>query len=69
VPELREEVESIIATEGWGKAATEKMHKLDSFIKESQRFFGLGVCERVFYACVFDDNSYSIFSDYDSQGS
>ena len=34
---LREEVESIIAEEGWSKASIGKMRKLDSFLKESMR--------------------------------
>ena len=40
---LREEVESITATEGWTKAAMGKMWKLDSFLKESQRYNGIGL--------------------------
>lgn len=34
---LREEVEEIIRREGWTKAGIDQMHRLDSFIKESQR--------------------------------
>jgi len=34
---LREEVEEIVKSEGWTKTALGKMHKLDSFIKETQR--------------------------------
>ncbi|EMD34619.1 hypothetical protein CERSUDRAFT_86021 [Gelatoporia subvermispora B] len=41
VQPLREEVESIIAREGWTKAALMKMWKLDSFMKESQRVNGI----------------------------
>ena len=40
---LREEVEAITAAEGWTKAAMGKMRKLDSFLKESQRFNGIGL--------------------------
>ncbi|TBU58191.1 cytochrome P450 [Dichomitus squalens] len=40
---LREEVESITAVEGWTKAAMGKMWKLDSFLKESQRYNGIGL--------------------------
>jgi len=32
-----EEAERIVAEEGWTKAAVSKMHKIDSFIRESQR--------------------------------
>lgn len=37
IPELREEIESVIATDGWTKTALGKMSKLDSAIKESMR--------------------------------
>ncbi|KAF9233835.1 cytochrome P450 [Melanogaster broomeanus] len=39
---LREEVEAIVKTEGWTKAALMNMHKIDSFLKESQRLEGVG---------------------------
>ncbi|KAI0292779.1 cytochrome P450 [Russula brevipes] len=39
---LRQEVEAVIAEEGWTKAGMDKMHKVDSFLKESQRLDGLG---------------------------
>lgn len=42
---LREEVESITQTDGWTKAALDKMWKLDSFIKESTRLDGILACE------------------------
>lgn len=38
---LREEIEAVIAEEGWTKVAMTKMHKLDSFFKESQRYNGI----------------------------
>ena len=37
VEALRDEVKPIIESEGWSKAALDKMHKVDSFLKESQR--------------------------------
>ena len=37
VQELREEVDAVVQAEGWTKAAIDKMRKLDSFIRESQR--------------------------------
>jgi len=40
---LREEVESVVKEEGWTKEAMNKMIKLDSFLKESQRLKGLRV--------------------------
>ncbi|KAI0320027.1 cytochrome P450 [Amylostereum chailletii] len=41
VKPLREEIESIVAEERWSKAGFGKMHKLDSFMRESQRFNSL----------------------------
>ncbi|KAI5119872.1 hypothetical protein M0805_008543 [Coniferiporia weirii] len=38
---LREEAERVIETEGWTKAAMGKMRKIDSFLKESQRYSGI----------------------------
>jgi hypothetical protein len=40
---LREEVEEIVKSEGWAKTALDQMHKLDSFIRESQRLHALGI--------------------------
>jgi hypothetical protein len=37
VEPLRQEVEAVIAEEGWTKAGMDKMHKIDSFVRESQR--------------------------------
>lgn len=37
---LREEISTIVEAEGWNKASIEKMRKLDSFVKESQRVHG-----------------------------
>ncbi|KAF8507441.1 cytochrome P450 [Gautieria morchelliformis] len=39
---LRNEVETIVAEEGWTKSSLTRMRKLDSFFKESQRMNGLG---------------------------
>ncbi|KAJ7666364.1 cytochrome P450 [Mycena rosella] len=39
---LREEVERVIAAEGWTKSALGHMHKIDSFLRESQRLGGVG---------------------------
>ena len=38
---LREEVNTAIKEEGWTKAGIDKMHKIDSFLRETQRFDGL----------------------------
>jgi hypothetical protein len=40
--ELREEIESLVAEEGWKKSTVMKMRKLDSFLKESTRIHSLG---------------------------
>ncbi|KAI0741311.1 cytochrome P450 [Daedaleopsis nitida] len=40
---LRDEIEPIIAAQGWKKAAIHKMYKVDSFLKESQRVNGIGL--------------------------
>ena len=37
VEPLRHEVETTVAEEGWTKAAMDKMHKIDSFLRETQR--------------------------------
>ncbi|KAI0284729.1 cytochrome P450 [Russula brevipes] len=39
---LRQEVEAVIAEEGWTKAGVDKMHKIDSLLRETQRVDGLG---------------------------
>ncbi|KAI0795967.1 cytochrome P450 [Abortiporus biennis] len=39
---LREEIEPIVESRGWDKDAIESMTKLDSFLRECQRFYGLG---------------------------
>ena len=38
---LRAEVEGAVAAEGWTKTGMAKMWKLDSFLRESQRFNGI----------------------------
>jgi Cytochrome P450 len=41
---LREEVDAAIKDEGWTKAGIDRMHKIDSFIRESQRLDGFVLC-------------------------
>ncbi|KAF8454425.1 cytochrome P450 [Kalaharituber pfeilii] len=43
IPELRQEMESVIGEFGWNKASFSKMLKLDSFMKESHRLHGPSV--------------------------
>jgi hypothetical protein len=40
---LRQEIEAVVAEEGWTKAGMDKMHKIDSFVRETQRLGGLGM--------------------------
>jgi len=40
---LRHEVETVVAEEGWTKAGMDKMLKMDSFLRESQRINGAGI--------------------------
>ncbi|KAJ7730228.1 cytochrome P450 [Mycena maculata] len=42
VQPMREEAERVIKEEGWTKAALNSMHKIDSFVRESQRLRGNG---------------------------
>jgi hypothetical protein len=45
---LREEVDEVTKREGWTKAALDQMCKVDSFVKESQRFRPVCVCKSIF---------------------
>ena len=40
---LRQEVEAAVAEEGWTKDGLDKMYKIDSFLRETQRLDGLGI--------------------------
>jgi hypothetical protein len=40
---LRQEIEAVVAEEGWTKAGMDKMHKLDSFVRETQRLGGISM--------------------------
>ncbi|KAJ7087179.1 cytochrome P450 [Mycena belliarum] len=40
VEEMREEAAQIVREEGWSKTSVFKMHKIDSFLRESQRYNG-----------------------------
>jgi hypothetical protein len=41
---LRQEVDAVITEEGWTKAGIDKMHKIDSFLRETQRLDVIGLC-------------------------
>jgi hypothetical protein len=45
---LRHDVETAVAEEGWTKAGIDKMHKIDSFIRESLRINAPGICPSVY---------------------
>jgi hypothetical protein len=40
---LRQEVDAVIREEGWTKAGIDKMHKVDSFLRETQRVDGASI--------------------------
>lgn len=42
---MRDEAEAVIEAHGWTKAAMQRMRKIDSFLKESQRLNSLGSSE------------------------
>jgi hypothetical protein len=44
VEPLRRDVETAVAEEGWTKAGIDKMHKIDSFLRETQRLDDLDWC-------------------------
>ncbi|KAH9067779.1 cytochrome P450 [Lactarius vividus] len=44
---LRHEVETAVAEEGWTKAGMDKMHKIDSFLRESLRVNGILAVSRL----------------------
>lgn len=44
---MRDEAEAIVAEYGWTEVALQKMRKIDSFLKESQRLNCPGSCEYI----------------------
>ena len=44
---LREEVESVVKVDGWTKGAMNKMRRLDSFMRESQRLNGISASKSI----------------------
>ncbi|KAJ7247865.1 cytochrome P450 [Mycena haematopus] len=60
VQPLREEIESVVRSEGWTKAAMGKLVKLDSFLKESSRFVpggAVGILRQVMKDFTFSDGT------------
>ncbi|KAH9070836.1 cytochrome P450 [Lactarius deliciosus] len=43
VEPLRREVEAVVAEYGWTTDGMDKMHKIDSFVRETQRLDGIGI--------------------------
>ena len=43
VEPLRQEVQAAVDEEGWTRAGLDKMYKVDSFLRETQRLDGLGI--------------------------
>ena len=41
---LRHDVETAVAEEGWTKAGMDKMHMIDSFVRETQRLDDMDSC-------------------------
>lgn len=50
---MRQEAESVIEEHGWTKAAMQKMHKIDSFLKESQRLNSMGSSKDPNLSCYY----------------
>jgi hypothetical protein len=46
---LRQEVETVVAEEGWTKAGVDRMHKIDSFIRETLRIDGQSISSLNFF--------------------
>ena len=61
VKEMREEAEAMIDANGWTKPAMQGMRKIDSFLKESQRFSGLG-CSKSKVICADLTLTHFLFS-------
>jgi len=45
---MREEIEALVENQGWTKNTVSKMYKVDSFLRESQRFDGMAVGDSPF---------------------
>lgn len=61
---LREEASAVIDQDGWSKTAMTKLVKMDSFLKESQRFNSTTLCRLLF---IFGDTKLISGSPYDAQ--
>jgi len=61
VQPLRDEVEKTIREARWSKASLDKMHKLDSFLRESQRFYtlsGVAMSRKAMKDFTFSDGTF-----------
>ena len=50
---MREEIEALVENQGWTKNTVSKMYKVDSFLRESQRFDGMAVGESPSFLFLF----------------
>ncbi|KAF5713247.1 ent-kaurene oxidase [Fusarium mundagurra] len=50
---LRDEVKGVVGASGWDKTALNRLHRLDSFLKESQRFNPVFLCKSLFISIPF----------------
>src|SRR5437879_4925832 len=57
---LRQEVESVVAEEGWTKAGMDKMRKIDSFLRETQRIDPHGIGLLVSSRCLSATDIYFV---------
>lgn len=57
---LREEVEEVLQSEGWTKSAIDQMHKIDSFVKESQRLHPSGFRQSFLYVTELRTDGYEL---------
>lgn len=53
IPSLREEIQEVVRDQGWTKDAVGKLLKLDSFMRESQRFNGTSASKKLFLSSHF----------------
>jgi hypothetical protein len=56
---LREEAEAVVAEAGWTKAGMDKMHKIDSFVRETLRLNDFGICSSTIFTAFFNSTSFA----------
>jgi hypothetical protein len=69
IDELREEVIDLTSTGDWSKAAIDRMRKLDSFVRETQRISGIQNGKFIlFLTYQAESHTFDYFSVYGSYG-